>query len=156
MKIIQCALLCMFSGSALAGDWKLNINLASVHFNDEPSGIEKYNEINLGAGVEYLTDSNVIYFSGGFFKNSFQETSRYLGIGINLYQAPNRDLGFELAFASGYEKMDFDNRVYGDETQSSVPRAFPGIFFKPKMSERGALKINYAKQLISFQYQYDM
>jgi len=55
----------------------VQVNLASYHPHEDDD--EDFNEFNPGIGLEYHLDG--YYFSGGFFENSIDRTSAYMGIG---------------------------------------------------------------------------
>lgn len=55
----------------------VQINLASYHPSEEKD--EDFNGFNPGIGLEYHLEG--YYFSGGFFENSIDRTSAYMGVG---------------------------------------------------------------------------
>lgn len=71
--------LMLIAGYAQADELQLILNGKAYHMTNR-----NYNEKNYGLGLEYdFTPKNhwVTFINGSFFKDSFRDTSRYIGIG---------------------------------------------------------------------------
>lgn len=73
-------------------EWWANINLRSKHFSTS----ERFNENNLGMGIEYVRDSTQS-MSAGFYHNSDYRYSRYL----NFAYTPEEWHGFRAGVMAG-------------------------------------------------------
>lgn len=94
----------LFTQPVLAGDLRLNINIASKHFTKAPLNLSGYNEHNPGLGLE-LQVAGKYYVHGGYIdKNSHNEPGRYLGIGRKIYEYQYASIGAEYTKADGYHK----------------------------------------------------
>ena len=107
MKILTIILLLILANNSYSeeSEYKFNIHLASYHFNRDYD----WNEKNYGFGVEKHTDS--VYFGVGYFKNSYNEDSFYLSIGVDTVMFNSVEIGLFSGIASGYSQH---NRGVGD------------------------------------------
>ncbi len=150
MKGILAVLIIVISinaQAAHAGDFRLNLNLASKHFIDPPPGLDHYTERHGGlAGELQITDE--IYIHAGYVKeNSYGEPGKFLGIGARTFEFKYAAIGPEVTFANGYIK-------YADEgEQPNDIRHFWGIFTAFDFGGHGP-KLFYAGKLATLQYQF--
>lgn len=131
--LLVCLLFAYNKANADEGDFVLNLTIASYHQDREycHEGIcgKRYNENNLGLGIKYGLGDNFDLI-GGFFDNSFDHTSFYVGMNIHrefkfmdgiLKISP----GIVLGGATGYE--DTPQRTYAF---GLTPLAIPNINFE--------------------------
>jgi hypothetical protein len=85
-------------GEQVYNGWNpsLAVNLASYHFSKKDD--YKYNETNLGLGVEF--DNGVV---AGFYENSYSKTTAYLGYAWRPLELGIIKAGVVLGVASGYD-----------------------------------------------------
>ena len=81
----------------------LLVNIGSKHFNKNDF-IVPPKEFNPGVGFEYIINSNY-YYTGGIFRNSFDETSLYIASGYKK-EIWNTYIGVEAGYISGYNSPD--------------------------------------------------
>lgn len=83
----------------------LTVSLASYHLDRT----EDYNEVNLGVGFEYhLNENRSHYITGGFYDNSYDDNTYYLGGGFTKIRATHRsgltlNWGWEAGLMYGYD-----------------------------------------------------
>jgi len=96
MMLVVLAMMLLLSFNAYACDEeRLTVNLASHHFSEED-----YNEKNYGLGITCKKDYMI--YSGGAYRNSFEEVSAYASVGV---EAMDERFGaaISLMAVGGYE-----------------------------------------------------
>lgn len=101
MKYLLVVLVLVW-GQAQAGEWRANVNVASHHFVEPPAGMERWNERNYGAGVEWHAED--YFVTAGRYDNSFRDTTAYLGAGKEWRVGEYIHVGAEAALATGYSE----------------------------------------------------
>lgn len=141
--------------SAFAGDFRLDINLASKHFVDTPGTLEEYNENNHGIGFEYRLNDKYHIMAGGY-DNSINDQSYYAGVGRLLktgateYFWERYEFGAELGIANGYKDfVSEDGRHWEKSNDYSL---IGGTYLR--LGDIHALKFRYAISLATAGYQY--
>jgi len=75
-----------YIADASEGDFWIDVNVASYHAGSNGycyNGIcNDFNQFNYGLGVSYEMD-NLVEWTGGFFRNSYDKNSMYGGIKLN-------------------------------------------------------------------------
>ncbi len=106
IKTIVVTLLFVFSTQAHSLDGWLDIHLASSHANrtyvDQSGNDVKYNQSNLGLGLSLPVNAN-IDARAGFFENSFNKTTVYLGADFHTNSNKYFSAGINTGLASGYK-----------------------------------------------------
>lgn len=147
--------LLLVSHPALAGDFRLDVNLASKHFVEAPDALQEYNERNLGLGLEYRFGTKY-HFIAGQYANSINRESYYAGFGRLLksgsteYFWSNYEIGVELGLANGYKDFTSeDGRIWSKANDYSL---MGGPYVR--LGNTHALKLRYAISVASAGYQF--
>jgi len=90
----------LLSSTATNASHSLDISIGSYHFNRD----YEWNEVNPGLIYRWKpVDDNNFFFSAGIFKNSFEDTSIFGGIGNEYVVVPKRfTIGYNIGLVSGY------------------------------------------------------
>lgn len=111
---------------AAKGDFRIDLNLASKHTNASQythnGKTEDYNERNFGLGLAYDIDGT-FEVTGGFFRNSYDKHSNYLGIKAKhdfIFGYVTVTPGITAGFVTGYDDTEVDAPKY-------QPMAVPSI-----------------------------
>lgn len=112
------------------GTFWVEINGTSLHgsktYVSNDGQVERYNGANYGLGVRYAVMENVQVF-GGFYRNSYDKTSVYLGTNLKLDYFPvagwRVSPGVKLGVASGYKGTPEDEVLMG----AVVPMVLPNV-----------------------------
>ena len=106
IKAIVVTMLLVSSAQAHSLDGWLDIHLASSHaqstYIDQSGNDVEYNENNFGLGLSLPVHSN-IDARAGFFENSFNNTTVYLGADFHTNSNKLISAGVNTGLASGYK-----------------------------------------------------
>ena len=117
----------IYSNISFANDFNLTINGKSFH--SEPRPDNKYNEKNLGIGLQYdftKVDKNLIpYVNAGGFSDSNGNPSYYFGGGLS-HRTKFRNRWNTFHFEVGMSAFIM-TRMYQNTSGSKVNSMFPGV-----------------------------
>ena len=167
--------------SAQAGEFVLEVHVASKHFISAPESLGEFNEQNYGLGLQYQINDKW-RVSGGAYENSFMshsyecgtvngigvcswepetQISKYVSAGRSFYQGDGYELGIEAGVADGYEGWNSD-RGFRNESERKQMKTF-GDEYMPMvgpyltLGNQYAMKIRYMPTVLvsaSFQYRF--
>lgn len=100
MKKLLLPLVTAIATSCAMADVWVNPGFYSYHFQRD----QGFNNVNTGLGFE-ASLSDTYSLTGGFFKNSDRDTSRYLGVYAMPFKAGAFKAGAALGAFDGYPKM---------------------------------------------------
>lgn len=106
IKTIVVTMLLVISTQVHSLDGWLDIHLASSHaestYNDQSGNDVEYNQNNFGLGLSLPVYANIDARTG-FFKNSFNNTTVYLGADFHTNSNKLISAGLNTGLASGYK-----------------------------------------------------
>ena len=126
IKTIIATMFLTFSTQAHSLDGWIDVHLTSYHSNstyvDQSGNDVEYNQNNFGLGLSLPVNSN-IDARAGFFKNSFNKTSGYLGADFHTNSNKFFSAGINTGLASGYKNTPA-------KTSTLTPMLVPYLSFK--------------------------
>ena len=107
MKNILALMASLIAIPAIADDVGFNHgNSIIFHLKSKHSGQQELNESNPGLSYRHGIDSMNLFATGGFFRNSFNRTSVYVGVGKTFYTAGPAAFTLFSGVSTGYiEKL---------------------------------------------------
>lgn len=139
---------------AYAGEFQLDINLASKHFIDTPGTLGEYNERNYGIGIEYRIGK--YHLIAGEYDNSINSKSYYAGLGRSFISGSTDlfwkryEIGADLVVANGYKDFVSEDGRHWKRSSDHITMGGPYIRF----GDIHAIKLRYAISVATAGYQY--
>lgn len=96
--LIAAAMLGIAAPAAASSPFEMTTGYVSRHLNTS----ERFNEANTGLGLEIPSNTESLRFGVGFFRNSYDRTSTYLGMSWRPVEFGPARIGILFGAASGY------------------------------------------------------